>query len=146
MTDPSLGPIFDHLRERSGRYGFNELREQLLETGYGPAEVDRAIAIYQYENPPKLPEPFWPKALKVAAANFLVAIGGYLAVHQVNGSLTIASLTIGAELPVGIALALWRRSRVWGRALLAGFLLFLAPVLLLGGAFVLFILTLYHLG
>jgi hypothetical protein len=146
MTDPGLDPIFDHLRERSGRYSFTALREQLIETGYGPAEVDRAIAIYQHENPPKPPVPFWPKALKVAAANFLVAMGGYLAVRQVNGSLTIASLMIGAELPVGIVLASWRRSRVWGRALLVGFLLFLAPVLLLGGAFVLFILTLYSLA
>src|SRR3954452_18527844 len=79
MTDPSLDPIFAYLREHSGRYSLSALREQLLQTGYDPAEVDRAVAIYQQEDPPKLSPPVWPKALLVAGANVLLVIFGILA-------------------------------------------------------------------
>jgi hypothetical protein len=57
MTDPSLDPIFDYLREHSGRYSYSALRDQLVESGYDPALVDRALAIYQHENLSTLPEP-----------------------------------------------------------------------------------------
>ena len=51
-TDPSLDPIFAYLREYSARYSFTALREQLLQNGYEPAEVDRAIAVFQQQKKP----------------------------------------------------------------------------------------------
>jgi hypothetical protein len=136
MSDPSLDPVFDYLREHSGRYSYSALRDQLLENGYDPAEVDRALAIYQQENPPKFSarESVWPKAVLVLVANILlllIAIASWA-----NGDVLIG---IGCELPAGLLLALWPLGRVWGRALIFGFLLSVAVVLLLGGVCALFL-------
>jgi hypothetical protein len=136
LTDPSLDPIFAYLREHSGRYSDSALREQLLENGYTPAEVDRALAIYQQENPPTFTarESVWPKAVLVAAANVLLLL--IAIVSWANKDVLIG---IGCELPAGLLLALWPPGRVWGRALVFGFLLSVAAALLLGGVCALFL-------
>jgi hypothetical protein len=138
MTDPSLDPIFSYLREHSGRYSLSALREQLLQTGYDRALVDRAIAIYQQENPPKLPPPVWPKALLVAGANVLLALLEILALiadyrHMVSLTGYVLLLALGGEILGGIVFLFAPKGRLWGRALLFGFLLTLALAILLGG-------------
>jgi hypothetical protein len=138
MTGPSLDPIFAYLREHSGRYSLSALREQLLQTGYDRALVDRAIAIYQQENPPTFPESVWPKALLVAGGNVLLVILGILALISSKGDtihLTgyVLLLAFGGEILGGIVLLVSPKGRLWGRALLFGFLLTLALAILLGG-------------
>jgi hypothetical protein len=138
MTDSNLDPIFAYLREHSGRYSLSALREQLLQTGYDPALVDRAIAIYQQENPPTFPESVWPKALLVAGGNVLLVILGILALiadYRRMDSLTnyVLLLAVGGETLGGIMLLFSPKGRLWGRALLFGFLLTLALAILLGG-------------
>ncbi len=131
MTDPSLDPIFAYLREHSGRYSLSALREHLLQTGHDPAMVDRAIAIYQQENPPALPAPVpvWPKALMVLAVNAaLMAVVAKVLVSGASND-TVSStgfllLMIGCgELLGSCVLALWQKSRAWGLALFFGLLL-----------------------
>jgi hypothetical protein len=138
MTDSNLDPIFDYLREHSGRYSLSALREQLLQTGYDRAEVDRAIAIYQQENPPTFPESVWPKALLVAGGNVLLVIFGILALSSGKGDTIrligyVLLLAFGGEILGGIVLLVSPKGRLWGRALLFGFLLTLALAILLGG-------------
>ncbi|HET9211815.1 MAG TPA: hypothetical protein VFR03_15530 [Thermoanaerobaculia bacterium] len=138
MTDPSLDPIFAYLREHSGRYSLSALREQLLQTGYDPALVDRAIAIYQQENPPTLAESIWSKALLVAGGNVLLVILGILSLLSGKGDTVqlagyVLLLALGGEILGGIVLFFSPKGRLWGRALLFGFLLTLALALLLGG-------------
>ncbi len=139
MTDPSLDPIFGFLREQSGRDGFTALREQLLQKGHDPALVDRAIAVYQHENPPKAPVEVWPKALPVAIANVLLTLfmsedvllgDGHTVVTPIR---SVVLLVLCGELLMGAGLLLWPKARLWGRALLFGLLPALALVLLLAG-------------
>ena len=127
MTDSSLDPILAYLREHSARYSLSALREQLVQTGHDPALVDRAITIYQQENPPPAAESVWPKALLVWMANILIVV------IEVSASDTgvISSIVIACELPAGLLLARSPENRLWGRALVFGFLLTAVPVLLL---------------
>lgn len=138
MTDPNLDPILAYLREHSGRYSLSALREQLLENGYDPALVDRAIAVYQHENPPQLPPPIWPKALLVVGANVLLVVLAILALasgKEDTIKLTgfVLLLVFGGEILGGIVLLFLPKGRFWGRVLLFGFLLTLALAILLAG-------------
>lgn len=137
MTDPSLDPIFAYLREYSGKYSSRALREQLVQAGYDAAEVDRALAIYQDENPSKAPESAWPKALLMIPLNIVLAVAGFFGVNFNTGKmgpLTIVALGVFCvEIPLGLLLTTWPASRVWGRVLIFGFLLTIASVLLLAG-------------
>ena len=138
MTDPSLDPIFAYLREHSGHYSLSALREQLLQTGYDRALVDRALAVYQHENPPQLPPPVWPKALQVVGINVLLVVLAILALSSDKGdtiNLTgfVLLLAVGGEILGGIVLLFLPKSRFWGRALVFGFLLTLALAILLAG-------------
>jgi hypothetical protein len=138
MTDPSLDPILAYLREHSGRYSLSALREQLLRNGYTPADVDRAIVIYQREHPPKAPAQVWPKALLVAGGNILLVLLGILGLAESSGRMAdligfVPLLVVCGEVLGGIVLLFGPQSRIWGRALLFGFLLTLALGLLLGG-------------
>jgi hypothetical protein len=144
MTDPNLDPIFAYLREHSGRYSLSALREQLLQTGYDPAEVDRAVAIYQQENPPTPAVPVWPKVLQVVGGNVVLALLAVLAMLPAGGWIALVgmvySLIFWGELLGAIVLILERRSRLWGTALLVGFLLSIPIwILVLGGIFYSFI-------
>jgi IS5 family transposase len=65
MTEPGPDPILAYLREHAGRYRVADLRERLLESGYDPAAVDRAVQVVQAENPPRLRELVWEKAWRV---------------------------------------------------------------------------------
>jgi hypothetical protein len=125
MTDPSLDPIFAYLREHSGRYSYSALREQLLENGYAPAEVDRALAIYQQENQPTVSarEPVWPKALLVLVVNILLVFTG-------PGILLVFGEILGG---IALLFSSSAEGRAWGRALLFGFLITAALALLLFG-------------
>ena len=137
MPDASLDPIFAYLREHSGRYSLSALREQLLQTGYDRAEVDRALAIYQQENSATPPEEVWPKALLVIPLNILLAFIALSGVNFNNGKVSpITFVALGifcGEIPIGLLLATSPAARVWGRALAFGFLLTIGLVLLLAG-------------
>jgi hypothetical protein len=124
MTDPSLDPIFAYLREHSGYYSYSDMREQLLGSGYDPAQVDQALAIYQQENPPTFSarEPVWPKVLLVLVANILLVFTG-----------PVFILILCAEILGGIVLLFLPESRAWGRALLFASLITVALALLLFG-------------
>src|SRR5437764_596067 len=75
MTDPNLDPIFDYLREHSGRYSLSALREQLLQTDYDRALVDRAIAVFQEQPTPLAPrQRFRPWVLQIVAFNSVLTI------------------------------------------------------------------------
>jgi hypothetical protein len=124
VNDPDLDPILAYLREHSGYYSYSDLREQLLGNGYDQAEVDRALAIYQQENPPTVSarEPVWPKALLVLVANILLVFTG-----------PVFILIVCGEILGGIVLLFLPEGRVWGRALLFTSLLTVALALLLFG-------------
>lgn len=134
MTGPSLDPILAYLREHSGRYSLSALRDQLVESGYDPAEVDRAIAIRQQESPPTAPLPIWPKALLVVGINAVLILRG----SEVSESF-LFSLIFCGELLGGAVLAIWQKSRVWGLALVFGFLLTIGlGILFVGLCFLIF--------
>ncbi|HEY4597674.1 MAG TPA: hypothetical protein VIJ02_14845 [Thermoanaerobaculia bacterium] len=128
MTDPSLDPIFDYLREHSGRYSLSALREQLLQTGYDPAEVDRALAVFQEQpTPPASRQRVWPWALLVLAINAAI-VGcafGLATLPMMNGDDVILApvVVVWAELFGGILLCFPKRMRPLGRALVFGFFL-----------------------
>jgi hypothetical protein len=137
MTDPSLDPIFAYLREHSGRFSYSALRDQLLENGYTPADVDRALAIYQQENPPTFTarEWVWPRAILVFFANLLLVPATSTLIRGLTG-LSLPILILCAEIVGGIALLSSPQGRVWGRALLFGLMLTIAiPLLLVGICF-----------
>ena len=145
MHDPNLDPIFAYLREHSGRYSLSALREQLLQTGYDPALVDRAIAIYQQENPPTSPVPVWPKALQVVGINIVLGLLVIPLMASARGNMVslvgIAfSVIFWGELLGGIVLAVRPKSRVWGLALVFGFLLTIGLGILVVGGLCLFFL------
>jgi hypothetical protein len=133
MIDPSLDPLLAYLREHSGHYSLSALREQLVQTGYDPAMVDRAIAIYQAP-----PVPVGPKVLQVLGANAVLALLAILAMFLAGKEMAFIvgifySAIFWGELLVAIVLAMERR-RGWGSAILFGFLLSIPIwILVLGG-------------
>jgi hypothetical protein len=127
------------LRERSKSASLSALRQQLLQDGYDPATVDRAIAVYQEQNPPKPPASVWPKVLLVVAFNavILALIGwasrggeyGFIPAVVVYGFLICC-----VELVVFFSLRATLETRHWGRALLRGLALFVGlAIIVLGG-------------
>lgn len=72
MTDPSLEPLVTYLREHSGGYSVEILREQLLQNGNDPATVDRAITIYQQGG---LPQSGMPGQSKTSRYVLLTCLG-----------------------------------------------------------------------
>jgi hypothetical protein len=147
MTDPSLDPILAYLREHSGRYSLAALREQLLQTGYEPAAVDRAITVFQDQQLPPVPrQRVWPKALLVLAANaaltvVTIGVGALDAGETVVTALGFTLFLLGcAEFLGGFALAFPEKTRPWGLALLFGFFLTVGlGILVLGGVCVFFL-------
>jgi len=140
MDNQQIDPIFAYLREHSGRYSYSALRDQLVENGYDPAEVDRALAIYQQENPPAFAarEWVWPRAILVFFANLLLVPATSTLIRGFTG-LSLPILILCAEIVGGIALLSSPQGRVWGRALLFGLLITIAiPLLLVGVCFLLF--------
>jgi hypothetical protein len=125
------------LREHSKHYSLTELREQILENGYAPAAVDRAIAVYHEQNPPAPPASAWPKVLLVVAFNAVILAligwatrGEYWSVWVVICGFLICCV----ELVVFLSLLATRETRRWGRALLQGLGLFAGlAVVILGG-------------
>ncbi|HEY2293119.1 MAG TPA: hypothetical protein VGM86_20635 [Thermoanaerobaculia bacterium] len=147
MDDQQIETLFAYLREHSGRYSLSALREQLLQTGYDPALVDRAIAIYQQENPPTFSarELVWPKAVLVLLANILLALLVSSSMIWRSNGFSLPFLIVCGEILGGIALLSSPKGRVWGRALLFGLLLTIAiPLLLVGVCILLFSAGQWH--
>jgi hypothetical protein len=130
MTDPDLDPILEYLREHSGYYSYSDMREQLLGNGYAPALVDRALAIYQQENPPTFSarESTWPKALLVLVANILWVVLVGWSILGLAGRLSVCGEILGG---IVLLFSPSPKGRAWGRALLFGFLLTVALAYLL---------------
>ena len=132
MTDSSLEPILDYLREHSGRNRLATLRGELLEYGYDPATVDRAIAVFRDQPPPPEDrELVWPKALVVLAVNaVLMAVAFEWLISGLGGPRddrlrfigVLLSIVGCGELLGGAVLTQREKSRAWGRALGCGFL------------------------
>jgi hypothetical protein len=129
MTDPSLEPIFAYLRQYAGRYSLAALREQLLQTGYDPAIVDRAIAAFQ--EPPAPPAPHqsvWPWVLLIVAFNAVLAtvltilFGGSPSQQQywIFGPASFALMICLGEFFIVILLKIPQETRRWGSVLLQG--------------------------
>ncbi len=147
MNDPSLEPIFAYLREHSGRYSLAALREQLLQNGYDPSTVDRAIAAFQEQQPPPVPrQPVWRRALQITGVNAVliaVAIGvgasGFNETVMTALGFTLFLLGCG-EFLGGFVLAFPEKTRPWGLALLFGFFLTVGlGILVLGGVCIFFL-------
>ncbi|MFL6234309.1 MAG: hypothetical protein ACJ76N_14345 [Thermoanaerobaculia bacterium] len=133
MTDPGLDPIPAYLREHAGRYGVEALRRELLRSGYGPAATDRAVQAFREENPPRLRELVWPKALRVLRVNALLAGAGVALAcaprmdDDVKLGIVLTLLAILClELLGGLVLVFPRKRRALGLALLAGLFLSVA--------------------
>jgi hypothetical protein len=145
MTDPSLDPIVAYLREHSGRYSLAVLREQLVRSGYDPARVDEALAVYQSEHPPAGRPHVFPKALLVLVINAVLTLGMIRAQSLKGDAASLISsfflLLVGAELVGGIVACFPAKSRSWGLALLLGFALSVALGILALGGFCLYILS-----
>jgi hypothetical protein len=147
MTDPSLDPVLAYLREHSGRFSLGALREQLLQNGYDPATVDRAIAVFQDQQPPPVTrQPVWRRALQVAAVNavltaIVIGIGASGSNETVLTALGFTLFLVGcAEFLGGFVLAFPEKTRPWGLALLFGFFLTVGlGILVLGGVCVFFL-------
>jgi len=147
IPEPSPDPILDYLREHSGRYSLSALREQLLQSGYDPAAVDRAIAVFQDQQPPPVPrQPVWRKALQITAANAVliavaIGIGASGFNETVLSALGFTLFLLGCgELLGGFVLAFPEKTRPWGLGLLFGFFLTVGlGILVLGGVCIYFL-------
>jgi hypothetical protein len=147
MNDPEIEKLLAYLNEQSGHFSLEALRRQLLDTGYDPGTVDRAIEIHRMD-PPEAPRPaFWPRAFGVLGINVLMvaAVLGIANLPRRDAELInflqgVFLLLLGGELIAGLGLSLAGLARPWGLGLLLGFLLTVAlPLLLLGICFVLFV-------
>jgi hypothetical protein len=143
MTDPGLDPILAYLREHAGRYSLPALREQLVRSGYDPARVDEAMAVYQEQNPPAPRSRIWPKALLVLAVNS-VLIAVQLTPLSGPASNVLGSILFFlfcAEFVAGLALSFRAASRSWALGLLVGVLFTIAVGILAAGGLCLYGLT-----
>lgn len=127
MTEPSPDPIFVYLREHAGRYRVAALRERLLESGYDPAAVDRAVQAVQAENPPRLHKLVWEKIWRVLRVNAWL-MGAWIVLDYAPGMdggvregimLSLFAIFCG-EFLGGLVLVFPRKRRALGLALLAG--------------------------
>ena len=141
MSRRDLAPLLTYLRENSGRFSIERLRDQILKAGHAPATADLAIGIFQGRLPP--PEaPVWPLALMVTAIDFALAAFCAILFSRAERSLACSALALlpviyFGEFVTGIALLSSRDRNQYrrGQALLLGVLLFVGlGVLLLGGA------------
>jgi len=149
MNDPQLQTALAYLNENSGRYSLEALRGQLLQTGYDPVTVDRAIRACQ-ESHQAVPRPrTGRKILLVLAANtVLAAIVAAVAnlpriTEEVLSVLGIGLFLVGCfEMVGGIALCFPDKTRSWGLGLMLGFLLSVGLALLvLSGVCIYFLAT-----
>jgi hypothetical protein len=143
VNDPSLEPILAYLRYFAGRYNLAALREQLLQTGYDPAAVDRAIAAFQEQQ--ALPAPregvrSW--ALLIVAFNSVLAtvltmrFAGSPSEQQywIFGPIAFAFMICLGEFFIVILLTIPRETRHLSGVLLQGIGLFAGlAVIVLGG-------------
>ena len=128
MTDPGLDPILAYLRQHAGRYSLPALREQLVRSGYDPAKVDEAVALYQQQNPPAPRSRVWSKALLVLVVNS-VLIAVQLTPLSGPASNVLGSVLfflLCAEFVAGLALSFRPASRSWAFGLLVGVLFTIA--------------------
>src|SRR4051812_36888310 len=135
MDDASLEPILTYLRIHSGRYALEALREQLVQNGYAPDEVERAIRIFLQDEkspPPRL----WPKSLILGVIDAVLLI---LVIRLATSSgsssegsqwVTGLAFLYGLQILAGLVLSFPRASRLWGFGLVLGFCLFVGTGLL----------------
>jgi hypothetical protein len=146
MDESSLEPIVTYLRSHSDRYSLEALREQLVQTGYAPDEVERAIGIFvQGEKSP--PPRLWPKSLilGVIDAVLLIIVIRLASFSGPSGDgsqwLMDLAFLYGLQILAGLVLSFPRASRLWGFGLVLGFCLFVgAGLLVLTGTCVLAVL------
>ncbi len=132
MSRRDLDALLSYLRENSGRFPLERLRDQILRAGHAPSTADLAIGVFQGRLP--LPEPtVWPLAVVVTAIDFALAGVCALLFSRAEKSLACSALALlpviyFAEFLAGIALLSSRDRDQYrrGRALLLGVLLFVA--------------------
>lgn len=142
MSRRDLDALLAYLRENSGRFSMERLREQILKAGHAPATADFAIGVFQGRLPP--PEaPAWPLAAVVTVLNFAFAGLCALMFSRTDKSLACSALALlpviyFGEFVTGIALLSSRDRNQYrrGQGLLVGVLLFvgLGVLLLIGAA------------
>ena len=134
MHRKDLKALLDYLAGNTPLYPLPSLREQIVKAGHPPADADRAIAVFQ-GRAPLPPPPVWAPAVLVALADFALA-GLSVELFSRFGMGRVACSTLVlvpafylVEILAGLVL-LATGKESWGRALLLGFLLFVAMGLL----------------
>ncbi len=129
MSRRNLEALLAYLAANSGLFSLDALRAQMVKAGHRPDAVERAIRVYQGNEPPPDP-PAWPGAVGVAAADLvLVGLFAWLFTHahKQSGCIILSLLPVLCllEFVVGLTLlaAMDERRRL-GKALFFGVLLF----------------------
>lgn len=129
MSGKDLRALLAYLRANAPAFPLAELRAEMVKAGHAPADVERAIAVFEGRaRPPE--KPAWPLALAVALADLALAwlwftLFSRLGTGRVScaGAVLLPILYL-VEIFGGLALLAGGRDR-WGRVLLLGVLLFL---------------------
>ncbi len=129
MDDKDLKALLAYLRTNAPSFPLAELRAEMAKAGHAPADVERAVAIFEGRARPPEP-PAWPLAIAVALADLALAWLWFTLFRQLGtgrvscaGAVLLPILYL-VEIFGGLALLAGGRDR-WGRVLLLGVLLFL---------------------
>jgi hypothetical protein len=126
-----LAPLLAHIEGHSRRLDPEALRERLIQDGYPPADVDRAIAISGEESSRKEPGRF--RVLWVLVFNvFIFFIVINLNPNLISSAFYMLAIT-GVETFLGLVLKASEGTRNWGRALAVGGGIFFVPLLVACG-------------
>lgn len=135
LAEASLETILTYLQTHSDRYSLEALREQLLQAGYLPDEVERAIRIFlqgEQSPPPRL----WPKSLILGVIDAVLLIFVIRLISSSGSSsegsqwVTDLAYLYGFQVLAGLVLSFPRPTRLWGFGLVLGFCLFVGTGLL----------------
>jgi len=129
MSEKDLKALLAYLRDNARAFPLAELRAEMAKAGHAPADVERAIAVFEGRARPPEP-PAWPLAIAVALADLALAwlwlnLFRQFGTGRVScaGAVLLPILYL-VEIFGGLALLAGGRDR-WGRVLLLGVLLFL---------------------
>lgn len=129
MSEKDLRALLAYLRANTPAFPLAELRAEMAKAGHAPADVERAVAVFEGRaRPPE--KPAWPLALAVALADLALVWLWFLLFRRLGtgrvscaGAVLLPILCL-VEIFGGLALLAGGRDR-WGRVLLLGILLFL---------------------